>query len=254
MSLARDGAPRVLLVAGCVCLACSVMVAGAAQLLGPRIAANREAARQALILDLVARQPALAEMFEELGGVDVRARVVELETGAYAEDVDPGELDPRRAAEDPLQSIELPAERDLAGIGRRADQAVVYEVEREGRLELVILPVYGQGYLSTLRGFLALAGDGNTVVGLSFYEQGETPGLGADIEEPWFTEQFTGKQVRDEELRVRLGVAADEAPPDSPFLVDGISGATVTSQGVTNLLRFWLGPDGFGPYLERIRA
>lgn len=254
MSLARDGALRVLLVAGAVCLACSVLVTGAEQLLGPIIAANRDEARRERILALVERQPALAAVFEELGGVDVRARVVELETGAYVEGVDPGDVDAQRAAEDPERSVELPAERDLADIGRRANRAVVYEVERDGRLEVVILPVHGQGYVSTLRGFLALAGDGNTVVGLSFYEHGETPGLGAEIEADWFTEQFAGKKVRDEQREVRLGVADDEAPPGSPHLVDGISGATVTSQGVTGLLRFWLGPDGFGPYLERIRS
>lgn len=254
MSLDRDGAPRVLLVAGAVCLVCSLLVTGAEALLGPIIAANREEARQARILALVARQPALADMFAELGGVDVRARVVELDTGEYVEGVDPAEVDPRREAEDPLLGVELPTERDLADIGRRANRAVVYEVEREGRIELVILPVYGQGYISTLQGFLALAGDGNTVVGLSFHEHGETPGLGAEIEASWFTEQFADKRVHDEEMRVRLGVADDEAPPGSPYLVDGISGATVTSQGVTNLLRFWLGPDGFGPFLERIRS
>lgn len=252
MSTARDGPLRVLLVAGGVCLVCSAMVATAAQLLEPRIAANREAARQARILDLVVRQPALKEMLAELGSVDVRARVVELETGAYATGIDPAELDAQRAADDLPGSIALPPERDLAGIGRRAKHAVLYEVERESRLELVILPVHGRGYVSTLRGHLALAGDGNTVVGLSFHEHGETPGLGAEIEEPWFTEPFAGKRVRDEEQRVRLGVAQDEAPPGSPYLVDGITGATVTSQGVSGLLRFWLGPDGFGPYLERI--
>lgn len=250
----KDGASRVLLVAGGVCLACSVLVTAAAQLLEPRIEANRAAARQERIMALVSRQPALAELFAEMGGVDVRARVVELESGEYADWIDPAGFDPERAAEDPVASVELPPDLDLAGIGRRAKHAVVYEVEREDRLELVILSVYGQGYLSTLRGYLALAGDGNTVVGLSFYEHAETPGLGGDIEAPWFLEQFEGKRVYGEEGRVRLGVAEDEAPPDSPHLVDGISGATVTSQGVTSLLRFWLGPEGFGPYLDRIRA
>lgn len=252
MSTSQDGPLRVVLVAGGVCCVCSVVVAAVVQLLEPRIAANREAARQAHILDLIRRQPALKEMFDELGGVDVTARVVELETGAYAGGTEPGQLDTTRAAEDPLRSIALPPERDLAGIKRRANETVVYEVEREGRLELVILPVYGQGYASTLRGFLALAGDGNTVIGLTFHEHGETPGLGAEIEAAWFSGQFAGKTVRDAEHRVRLGVADDGAPPGSPYLVDGISGATRTSQGVTNLLRFWLGPDGFGPYLQRI--
>lgn len=253
---AEFGPLRTALVAVTVCLVCSLLVSTTAVLLRPRQAANRERERQERILEIVARQPGLEDLFAELGGASVESRVVELETGAYADWIDPQSFDQRRAALDPLQSIALPPERDLAGIGRRALYATVYLVQRDARIELVILPVHGQGYASTLYGYIGLAADGNTVRGLSFHEHGETPGLGADIEDPDWLAIWTGKRVRDDRGQLRIGVAADDVYPESPdypYAVDGITGATKTGDGVTKLLRFWLGEDGFAPFLARIQ-
>lgn len=252
-----SGSPlRTALVAATVCLVCSVLVSTATVLLRPRQAANRERDREQRILAIVARQPGLEDLLAELGDASIEARVVELETGAYADWIEPARFDARRAALDPLQSMALPPERDLAGIGRRARYATVYLVLRGERIELVILPVHGRGYASTLYGFLALSPDGGTVRGLSFHEHGETPGIGGEIEDPEWLASWVGKRVRDDEGRIRIGVAADEGgpgSPDFPFAVDGITGATKTSDGVTSLLRFWLGEDGFAPFLARIR-
>jgi Na+-transporting NADH:ubiquinone oxidoreductase subunit C len=238
-----------------VCLICSALVSTTAVLLRPLASANREREREQSILDIVARQPGLEDLFAELGDSFVEARVVELETGAYADWIDPASFDQRRAALDPLQSDPLPPERDLARIGRRGRYATVYLVRSGERIELMILPVHGQGYASTLYAYLALAPDGNTVRGLFFYEHGETPGLGADIEDPDWLMEWVGKRVRDEQ-GIRIGVAADEVDPESPdypYTVDGITGATMTCNGVTQLLRFWLGDDGFAPFIARIQ-
>jgi Na+-transporting NADH:ubiquinone oxidoreductase subunit C len=251
----REGPLRTLAVAAAVCLTCSVLVSASAVLLRPLQEAGRERAREREFMAIVARQPALADMLAELEQVEVRARVVELATGRYADWVDPAELDPRAAERDPLQSVELPPERDTAGIGRRAKLATVYEVRREEQLELAILPVHGAGYGGVLRGYLAVGSDGNTVAGLGFYEHGETPGLGGEIDDPDWLAEWEGRQLRDAQGRVRIGTtmeALDPAAPEAAHLVDGITGATRTSDGVTNLLRFWAGADGFGPYLERI--
>ena len=251
----RTGPLRTALVAGSVCLLCSLLVSTASVLLRPRQVANREREREQRVLDIVARQPGLEDLFAELGNASVEARVVELETGAYADWIDPASFDQRRAALDPLQSVALPPERDPAGIGRRARFATVYLVRSDQRVELVILPVHGQGYASRLYGYLALAPDGNTVRGLSFYEHGETPGLGSEIEDPEWLAQWVGKRVRDETGRIRIGVAAGGVDADSGdflFSVDGLTGATKTCTGVTTLLRFWLGADGFAPFLARI--
>jgi Na+-transporting NADH:ubiquinone oxidoreductase subunit C len=247
---------RTLLVAFLVCALCSLLVSTTAVLLAPRQRANREREREAKLMEIVARQPGLADLLEGLEGVSLEARVVELATGDFADHLDAASFDARRDANDPLLGVALDPERDPARLGRRARHAVVYVVQAGGRTQLVILPVHGGGYASTLYGYLALLGDTNTVAGLSFYEHGETPGLGAEIEDPDWLASWSGKRVRDGAGAMRLGVALDEVDPDSPsapYEVDGMTGATRTLAGVTKLLRYWLGEDGFGPFLERIR-
>jgi Na+-transporting NADH:ubiquinone oxidoreductase subunit C len=244
------------LVAAIVCLICSLLVATSVHLLRPRQRANLERERQRHILAIVQDLPGVADLFEraDLGQLD--SRVVDLETGEYAPSIDPATYDQREAATDEELSIELSRERDIARIQRRARYATVYLARREGRVELVLLPVHGSGYQSTLYGYIALASDGNTVMGLSFYEHSETPGIGAEVGDPDWLASWRGKKVRDDEGRLRIAVAkgpVDPASPSAPYEVDGISGATRTGDGVTRLLRFWLGEDGFGPYLEELQ-
>ena len=95
------------------------------------------------------------------------------------------------------------------------------------------------------------------MAGLTFYEHGETPGLGARIDDPAWKDLWMGKRVRDDAGALRIGVARQAVPsasPDAPFLVDGIVGATWTSSGVDALVRFWMGEDGYGPFLEKLAA
>lgn len=251
-----DSPLRAVLVTALVCAFCSAAVTTAVSLLRPYQQSHRASERAARIQELLERVPGLADVLGgSLAGQQLEAREVDLATGAYVAGADPSAFDAREAARDPERSVALPPERDLAGIGRRARRAVVYVASRDGKPRLVVLPVYGAGYLSTLYGYLALDADGRTVRGLTFYEQGETPGLGSEIQEPRWLSLWQGKRVRDATGALRLGVATGRLPPDDPdaaFLVDGITGATRTGAGVTNLLRFWLGPDGFGPYLERL--
>jgi Na+-transporting NADH:ubiquinone oxidoreductase subunit C len=168
-----------------------------------------------------------------------QARLVDLATGNYV-DRDPG------------TSTELPAGRDRAGLGSREDVATVFELRDDGARTLIILPVHGSAYQSTIKGYLALKADLNTVAALTFYEQEETPGLGARIEEDAWQALWPGKQVADADGVIRIDVVKGAGA--GVHEVDGISGATRTSTGVTNLLRFWLGPDGYGPYLDRLRS
>jgi Na+-transporting NADH:ubiquinone oxidoreductase subunit C len=241
-----DGPLKTLLVAISVCLVCSLCVTTATIVLRPRVVQNQQAERNQHIVDILAGVPGF-------GGLDVRsieARVVELDSGAYAESIDAQTYDTQKAASDPDKSIALPRERDLAGIGRRPRWATVYVLRENGQPRLLILPVYGQGFASTLYGYLALDGDGNTIRALSFYEHGETPGLGAQIETSAWQAQWRGKKIRDDQGTIRVRVAKGAA--ESEYEVDGISGATYTGTGITNLLRFWLGPDGFGSFLQSL--
>lgn len=250
------GFGRALSVAFVVALVCGGLVSVTAVLLEPRQRANQLAERKALIDQIVARLPGVESLLGVPGTDRIESRVVNLATGDDVPGVDPGTYDAVKAAQDPATRVEIPPEHDVARIGARASYAAVL-LARQGRtLRLVILPVYGAGYASTLRGFLALDGDLNTVVALVFYEHAETPGLGARLQDPDWLRGWRGKRLRDGGGQYRLQVARGRAEADSsaaPYTVDGISGATRTSQGVSQLLRYWLGDHGFGPFLQRLR-
>ena len=98
-------------------------------------------------------------------------------------------------------------------------------------------------------------GDATTVRALKFYQHGETPGVGARIEDPEWEAKWQDLTAFDDDGVLRLGVRTRPGMTAAPgsYLVDGISGATRTTQGVDGMLRFWLGDYGFGPFLERIR-
>ena len=134
------------------------------------------------------------------------------------------------------------------------EQATLYAVLDNGALEQVILPIEGPGLWATMYGFLAVERDGNTVRGLQFYQHGETPGLGDGVDKPAWRSQWVGKQLFDASGNPQIEVVKGPAPDGSDYQIDGLAGATLTGRGVTNLVRYWTGPDGFGPYLDRLRS
>lgn len=249
----NDSIRKTLLVALSLCIVCSVIVSTAAVLLKPAQEANKTLDRKRNIL-------AAAGMLDESRSVEeqfaqVKTRVVDLRSGEFSDDVDPASYEPVKAAKDPSRSMDL--EEDPAKIGRREDYALVYLVENEsGQLDKLILPVRGYGLWSTLYGFIALEADANTVAGLGFYEHGETPGLGGEVDNPRWKAQWPGKQVyRDGEVELGLVKGSVDASSDmAPWRVDGLSGATLTSRGVTYLVQFWLGERGFKPFLNNLKT
>jgi Na+-transporting NADH:ubiquinone oxidoreductase subunit C len=239
-----------------VCVVASVFVAGSAVLLRPMQIENRQLAQERQIVEIL---QGAAAGHDTAGQVDVRdleARVVELATGNYAETMDAATFDERRMIRSPTQSVTIAANQDLAQIKSRAKYAVVHVLMRNGKAQFVVLPIRGLGFGSMLHGYIGLSGDTETVVGLGFYEHGETPGLGALIDDPAWRRMWSGKKVWQPGGDVGLGVARGPVVPgtaESRHYVDGITGATWTGQGVTNLLRYWLGEHGFGPYLKKLR-
>ncbi len=225
----NDTVTRTLSVAFLVALACSLLVSVTAVALRPWHEANR----------LQEKAASVAGITDAIGLGKPTARLVSLATGAYA-DRDPG------------TRTKLPADKDPAKLGEREDVAVVFESRADDKLRLVILPVRGSAYQSTLKGYLALEADLNTVAMLTFYEHGETPGLGARIEEDAWQALWAGKKIVDADGVIRIQVVKGAGKGE--YEVDGISGATRTGRGVNNMLRYWLGPDGYGPYLARLRA
>ena len=188
---------------------------------------------------------------------DLEARLVELASGRFDDSVDVATYDAELAASRPATSAAIPAELDLAGLKRRALHARVYLVRGSaGEIDMIILPVSGRGYQSTLRAWLVLDGNTRTVRALKFYQHGETPGVGARIEEAEWEAQWRDLPAYDDDGVLRIGVrshAGGGFGDDAIYQVDGISGATRTAQGVDGMLRFWLGEFGFGPFLQLIR-
>ncbi|MEZ4215332.1 MAG: Na(+)-translocating NADH-quinone reductase subunit C [Myxococcota bacterium] len=249
----------IVLFAAAVCGVCSIFVAAAAVSLKERQELNAQLDVQEKVLVLAGLleegSGATRERIQELYGSRIEARAVDLATGDYVEGVDAATIDPKLEVSDPEKSREAPANK--AQVRRVPNVGVVYHVKDEaGHVEELILPIHGKGLWSTLYGFLALRRDADSIAGITFYKHGETPGLGGEVDNSRWKSLWEGRRAfgpkGDVAIQVKKGQAG--SPQDDPYHVDGLSGATLTSRGVTNTLAFWLSDEGFGPYLEKFRA
>jgi Na+-transporting NADH:ubiquinone oxidoreductase subunit C len=240
-----------------LCIVFSVMVSAVAVSLHDRQEENKRLDK----IKNVLRVAGLAKADEDLEPEELKARfeggleayLVELATGQIVEGMDPLAYDQRRAAKDPERSSPAPTNR--AKVRRVPAHALVYLIKEEGRTTGVVLPIEGYGLWSTLYGYLALQVDTRTVRGITFYEHGETAGLGGEVDNPRWKALWPGRLAFDEKFEPKLRVKKGRAgPPDrDPYQVDGLSGATLTSNGVSAMIQFWLGRSGFGPYLAELR-
>ncbi|MFN4062981.1 Na(+)-translocating NADH-quinone reductase subunit C [Azoarcus communis] len=258
MSSKKESTGRTLFVALAVSLVSSVFVAGAAVSLKPVQIENRLLDKQRSILSIAGIGGANLSSREvkDLFASRITAKVVDLETGEYSDAYDPITFDPLKAAKDPQLSSALRGSDDIALIKRRERFTTVYMVEQDGKLESLILPVRGYGLWSTLHGFMAVKGDLNTVVGFGFYQHAETPGLGGEVDNPNWKAMWPGKTLFDDSGKPVIQIVkggVDPASPSAGHQVDALAGATLTSNGVDRLLQFWLGEQGFGPYLAKLR-
>ena len=255
--MARESVSKTFIVGIVLAATCSLLVAGAAIGLRPRQEANKVLDRKINILivaDLYETKTSVEESFKQ-----IETHIVDLATGKYVakDELDPETFDQRAAARDPELSVKIPPEKDHAGIGRREKYSLVYLVKKDGKLDQVILPIDGKGLWSTLYGFLALSDDLKTVRGVTFYEHAETPGLGGEVDNPKWQAQWVGKKIYGEKGSVQLHLVkgvADKSSPEAEYQVDGLSGATLTANGVTDLVKYWMGNDGFKKLLERLQA
>jgi Na+-transporting NADH:ubiquinone oxidoreductase subunit C len=222
---------------------CSALVAGTAVGLRSKQETNRLQDQRKNILYA-------AGLYEESKGVDelfapIETRVVELATGQYV-------------AEELAQSEGriLESDEDLAGLHRIEKYSPVYLVQENGQLSQIVLPVRGKGLWSTMYAYVAIDSDLSTIRGVSFYEHGETPGLGGEIENRKWQDGWQGKKIYSPggelALRVMKG-KADTAGEQGVYQIDGISGATLTVNGVSNLMEFWFGEHGFKPYFSQLK-
>jgi Na+-transporting NADH:ubiquinone oxidoreductase subunit C len=234
-----------------ICLVCSIMVSFAAVGLRERQDENRLLDRKKSVL----QASQIIQPGEAVSGDEIRKRfetvqpfIIELESGEVLDDVDPATFN--------LEDVPTkPAPPNFAQVKEIPEQTLVYQVMKDGKPDMLILPIEGKGLWSTMLGFLALDADTTTVRGITYYQHGETPGLGGEVDNPRWKGRWPGRRVFSDDWAVKLQVIKGPAgsPDADPYHVDGLSGATITSRGVTNMLQFWLGENGYGPFLKHFR-
>lgn len=249
----KDSTKGTITVALVSCIVASVLVCWATVSLRPAQEANKAKDNKKNILQAAGiYQPGMdvEEAFKQ-----VEPRMVDLATGAFVE-VDTKGFDAKTAAKDPATSEAIPLSEDIAKIRTKAKQTVVYLIKKDGQVDSIILPIYGKGLWSTMYAYMALAGDGTTVKGLAFYEHGETPGLGGEVDNARWKALWPGKMIYDKASNLMINVIkgpVDPNNPDAKHMVDGLSGATLTTRGVNNLIRYWMSNEGYAPFLKHLK-
>jgi Na+-transporting NADH:ubiquinone oxidoreductase subunit C len=238
----------------------SVVISTAAVVLKPIQMENRALDLNRSILKVAGfgqDSPLTGKEISTLMSEKMEARLVDLDTGEFVDDVNGMSVDTydqRKAEKDPALSKAL--NEDPAGIKRREKYAKVYILSENDEIKRVVLPVRGYGLWSTLRGFLSLESDLETVGSLEFYEHAETPGLGGEVDNPLWKGLWPGKKVYDDTGKVALRLKKGKVvsgEKGEKNMVDGLAGSTLTSNGVTNLVQYWLKEDGYQKFLEKLK-
>ena len=259
----RDSTRYTILFATVVCVVCALVVAVAAVGLRSQQEANALAFRQKNVLlaaGLVKPDETRSDReLEQLFDRHVETRLVELESGRYEEGgrIDPRTYNQRRARNDPaLSRAAPPNEAKVARLPTYGGVFLIRDGTGDKTVRQVVLPIEGIGMWGTIYGLLAVDRDGKTIRGLTFYDQKETPGLGGEISNPKWQALWVGRHAFDANWTPKLTVIKGRAgpPEQDPHRVDAISGATITSNGVSRLVGFWLSDEGYGRYLARFRA
>jgi Na+-transporting NADH:ubiquinone oxidoreductase subunit C len=259
--MSNDSIGKTILVALAICVVWSLLVSTAAVVLKPIQLQNEKIEKMKNILD-VGNLLKRGEDIENIFNSRIDARIVDLRSGKFLPRekqiglLKPADYDIKKVARDPELGESIPSDIDKARIRRMPIFIQVYFVKEEGNVSRIILPVYGSGLWSTMYGFIALDRDLRTIKGFTFYEQGETPGLGGEVDNPAWKALWKGKLAFDENDNLQIEVIkgkVDISKIQSKYQVDGLSGSTLTTNGVNNLVRFWLGEHGFGKFLRELR-
>ncbi len=254
--MAEENAARPFYTVLVLAFVCSALVAGAAVGLRPMQEANQLLDRQKNILyaaGLYEQDKTIEQMF-----APIETRIVDLSTGKFVPEnlIDPQSYNQLKAALSDEFGQGLDSEKDIAKLRYLEKYSLVYLVEEDNKVKLLILPVRGKGLWSTMYAYVALDGDLNTIRGVSFYEHGETPGLGGEIENQRWQKGWEGKEIYNDKGQVELHFTKGKAATDEAarlHQIDGLSGATLTTKGVDNLMDFWFGNHGFKTFLTQLR-
>lgn len=245
MSSNNESIGKTLAVVVALCLVCAIIVSFAAVQLRPLQQANKNKDIQSNILAAAGIDK--VENVLETFDAKIEARVVNMTTGEFV-DTDPTIFDFEKSKYDAALSVSLQEKgvKDIAGIQRVTKESPVYISKKEdGSVDAIILPIQGYGLWGLMYGFISLESDGETVKGIIFYKHNETPGLGGEIQNPQWTATWEGKELP---IQIVKGTAGNDE-----HKIDGLSGATLTSNGVDHAVDFWTGENGFGPFLAKVR-
>ncbi|EGI74110.1 Na(+)-translocating NADH-quinone reductase subunit C [Pseudoalteromonas sp. SR43-6] len=245
MSSNNESIGKTLSVVVALCLVCAIIVSFASVQLRPLQQANKNKDIQSNILAAAGIDK--VENVLETFDAKIEARVVNMTTGEFV-DTDPTIFDFEKSKYDAALSVSLQEKgvKDIAGIQRVTKESPVYISKKEdGSVDAIILPIQGYGLWGLMYGFISLESDGETVKGIIFYKHNETPGLGGEIQNPQWTATWEGKELP---IQIVKGTAGNDE-----HKIDGLSGATLTSNGVDHAVDFWTGENGFGPFLAKVR-
>jgi len=257
--MTNDSPLKAIVVVTLTALLCSILVTTSVIQLQPIQHAYKDLERNRFLVEvsgLTNNAAALSDrdvigLFQKLD-----ARIINLDTGAFDFVHNPDTFDSSEAAADLALSVAIPANLDIAKLNRRSRFITIFLVKDDSELKRMVLPIYGQGMWSKLYGFIALESDLNTIADVTFYEQAETAGIGDQILNPDWHALWRGRRLYDDAGTVRFDISHVRVNPSSPndrFHVDAISGATVTTDAVSNMVNYWFGPHGYGPFFESYR-
>ena len=252
LDMPPDSVPKTVFVAVALCLVASMIVSATAVSLRPIQAVNALKDKQVNILQVAGIYDPDVDVLEAFEAFE--PQVLELATGEFSDAYDAASF--RRPGRQPtIRRPRLRSPMTPQGIGRKATFVTVYLLRDDaGDIDKVILPLHGYGLWSTLYGFIAIEENGNDIFGLQFYEHAETPGLGAEVDNPRWKALWAGKKLADDAGDLQITVAKTAPPAGEDYHIDALAGATLTTVGVDNLVKFWMGEAGFAPFLERLKA
>ena len=243
-------------VAFAVCLICSLVVSASAVSLRDLQKENKLNDKSIKILqvaDIYDPNISIAEQFSEL-----ESKFIDFNTGLMMDEYNNFSIDDYDQiviTKDPNLSSKVPTSEDIAIIKNREDVGKIYILRDEiGAIDKLVLPIRGYGLWGTLYGYISIEDDFNTVSGIEFYDHKETPGLGAEVDNPKWKAQWKGKKIY-KDNKVNLAVIkgkVEAGDSESTYKIDGLSGATITSRGVTNMVAYWFGESGYSSLLREL--
>lgn len=244
MSSNNESIGKTLAVVVSLCLVCAVIVSLTSVQLRPLQKANKAKDIQSNILAAagISKVDNVAETFE----AKIETRFIDMRSGDFADPVEDFDFEKTKYDANEGYPLKENGIKDIAGIQRITKRAPVYISKKDdGSTDAIILPIQGYGLWGLMYGFISLESDGETIKDIIFYKHNETPGLGGEIQNPQWTATWEGKELP---IQIVKGTAGGDE-----HKIDGLSGATLTSNGVDHAVDFWTGENGFGPFLAKVR-